>query len=69
MTDPIDRAQQIEGQQRADALRDQAAKPVMSFTGECYNCEAPIERGCFCDKDCREDYESRIKIQGINGHA
>ncbi len=65
----LDQAQQVEEQRRADALRDHALKPKMAFNGECYNCTAELEQGLFCDKDCRDDYEARIKLQGINGHV
>lgn len=57
MTDQLDQAQGFEELRRADALRDQALKPAMPFTGWCYNCTDAIEQGCFCDADCRDDYE------------
>lgn len=63
MPDQLDQAQQFEELRRADALRDQALKPAMPFVGSCYNCEAVINVGCFCDTDCRDDYEKRTKGQ------
>lgn len=59
MTDQVDQAQKFERMRLDIALREQAAKPSMLFNGECYNCEEPIEWGCFCDADCRDDYELR----------
>lgn len=64
MTDQIDQAQEHEQMRRDIALREQAAKPKMPFTGQCHNCEAPIKAGCFCDADCRDDYEQREKLKG-----
>lgn len=66
MTDPIDQACQREEEDRERALKAQAAKPVMAFNGECYNCEAEIEWGCFCDGDCRDDYERRERAKQLN---
>lgn len=43
------------------ALREQAAKPAMPFTGHCYNCGDEINKGCFCCVECRDDYEKRAK--------
>lgn len=64
MTDQVDDALKFEELRRDIALREQAAKPSMPFKGECYNCEAPIDIGCFCDVDCRDDYELREKREG-----
>ncbi|MDP2805526.1 MAG: hypothetical protein Q8O24_06240 [Gallionellaceae bacterium] len=63
MTDQIDQAQEHEQMRRDIALREQALKPKMPYTGQCYNCEAEIKRGCFCDADCRDDYERREKLK------
>ena len=49
---------QIE-QSLEQALRRRA--PVLQSTGRCYNCEAPLPAGTFCDPDCREDWEKREK--------
>lgn len=34
-------------------------------TGECYNCEEPLEEPdkLFCDCDCREDFEKRKRAE------
>lgn len=65
MPDQLDQAQEFEQQRRDDLLSEQSRKPKMAFIGQCYNCEAPVEWGCFCDTDCRDDYEKRIKLQRI----
>jgi hypothetical protein len=34
----------------------------LKVTGLCYNCEEELETGLiFCDVDCREDYEKRVR--------
>lgn len=37
-------------------------KPVMRPTGSCYNCGYPVP-GVYCDADCREDHEKRVRAQ------
>lgn len=33
--------------------------------GLCYNCEASVPQGsCFCDVDCRDDYQKRLAARG-----
>lgn len=66
MTDQLDQAQAFEELRRDDALRDQALKPHMRPVGFCYNCDEPIfNGGCFCDADCRDDYERREKVKRL----
>lgn len=31
--------------------------------GRCYNCDEPIPEGCFCDPDCRDDWEKRQQFR------
>lgn len=66
MTDQLDQAQKFEESRRADALRDQALKPAMPFIGSCYNCDAVIDHGLFCDCDCRDDFERRVCAKQLN---
>ena len=55
-------------QELIDALllrqhREAAAKhqQVMSeCTGLCLNCDAPLEKGRYCDESCRVDHERRV---------
>ena len=62
MTDEIDRACEAEEWFRSQALDNRLViADAMTFTGSCYNCEAPIEHGSFCDTDCRDDYQLRKK--------
>lgn len=50
------RRQQFAAAQHHQALGD---------TGECLNCEEPLKQGRFCDADCREDYERRVKARQV----
>lgn len=66
MSDAADEAQEFEQMRRDIALRKR--KPACAYTGVCYNCEAGIDSGLFCDSDCRKDFEQRSKLKGIAGH-
>ena len=65
MTDAIDMGCQCEQEDRDRALAAQAAKPSMPPLGFCYNCDAVGFEGCFCDADCRDDYELREKQKRV----
>jgi len=54
--DPVDEAAEREQQMIEIALASRA-HPTMQFTGACYYCEEAVTAGCFCDEDCRSDYE------------
>mgnify|MGYP000190262348 CR=1 FL=1 len=66
MTDIYDQATAREEQDRELALQNlrYSAKPLPQ--GECNNCGASCV-GCFCDADCRSDWELRDKMEKING--
>ncbi len=68
MTDIYDQATAREEQEREIALQQlrYSAKPLPQ--GTCNNCEASCV-GAFCDADCREDYESRERMNKINGRG
>lgn len=42
-----------------------ANRPVanMPFTGACYWCEESIDKGHYCDGDCRHDHETYLRAQ------
>lgn len=48
-------------QHRAAAAKHQ--KVMATCTGECLNCEAPLEQGRYCDEDCRVDHERRVSAR------
>ena len=53
------------------SLQQQQAKGVLHpFTGHCYNCGASVEApGCFCDTDCQEDFEKRVRTHDKTHYA
>jgi len=56
MSDELDQAAALEELERTIALANRK-RPEMQFTGACYYCEEAVSTGCFCDEDCRSDYE------------
>lgn len=68
--DPVDRAS-VE-QQRLLEENIRAAKataaPPLPAKGFCYNCDEPLSEGeRFCDKDCRDDHEQRLRSRRQRG--
>lgn len=40
--------------------------PALTPVGVCYNCESSVPDGaCFCDRDCRDDYERRQRAERL----
>ena len=69
MSDVIDQGCDAEDADRAGALERQlqcAKWDGMQPRGTCYNCFAPIERGYFCDGDCRDDFARRKRAKKLN---
>lgn len=56
MSDELDQAAELEELERNIALANRK-HPEMVFTGACYYCEEAVQAGCFCNEDCRSDYE------------
>lgn len=56
MSDELDQAAELEELERNIALANRK-HPEMQFKGTCYYCEEAVQAGCFCDEDCRSDYE------------
>lgn len=64
MSDLIDQGCEAEEADRTRCLKEQArkAKAVrLQPYGFCYNCDELIKTGCFCDTDCRDDFDKREK--------
>lgn len=59
--DIIDQAAERELMDRSISLAVHANHaPALAPVGICYNCESSVPKGvCFCDADCRDDYERR----------
>ena len=65
----IDLAQALEATQREQALSRQRKKyTALKDTKQCYNCQEPLNSGLrFCDSDCRDDFDYRVKRGKTNG--
>lgn len=63
--DIVDLAQEAE-MARMNSLLNSRLRPVLAFIGKCHNCAEHLDEGCFCDADCRNDYERRLRAQKIN---
>lgn len=65
--DDFDRAQEREQRDRdlaIQAQQDAAKHGALTPCCVCHNCDAVIGNGgLFCDCDCRDDYEYRLKIK------
>lgn len=63
MSDIIDQANDLIEREMAARLAARRA-PTLPATGECHNCEAPLDGELrFCDADCRNDYDRRQRLQ------
>lgn len=65
--DISDRATQQEELARAKALEFRASVPAP--TGFCFNCGIELDKKtqCFCDADCRDDFEVAAAARLRNG--
>ncbi|ARU94601.1 hypothetical protein [Tatumella citrea] len=62
--DPLDQASELEHQQLQIAM---ANRPLPKpFIGKCYNCDAKINKGHYCDIYCREDSEKHERANAFN---
>lgn len=66
--DPIDEAAEREQQMIAVALANRK-RPEMKFTGKCYWCDESIDKGHYCNGECREDHERYMRAQNQRGVA
>lgn len=60
--DDADRAQKETDLELNLALKNR--EPVLPETGACNWCDAIIEKGYFCDADCRDDHEKSKIMRG-----
>ena len=63
MTDEFDRASDQEMQMLERTIAWASSRPPeLTPIGECYNCSAALPEGHrFCDSDCRDDYQKRMR--------
>lgn len=60
--DILDEAAEREQQMIEIALANRI-KPNMTFTGKCFWCEETIDKGQYCNSDCRHDHEVYVWAQ------
>jgi hypothetical protein len=60
--DQFDRATALEEAERDACVARARNKPTMPAVCACYNCNEALAPGMlFCDKDCRDDFEKRLR--------
>ena len=69
MTDIIDMANDLADQlTSAYVAHERQQNPLLTYTGQCYNCDAPTPAGHnFCDADCRDDWQKRQDAEQRRG--
>ena len=69
MTDIIDIANDLVDQlTSAYIAHERQQNPLLTYTGQCYNCDAPTPAGHnFCDADCRDDWQKRQDAEQRRG--
>ena len=67
VSDPADRAAQLEEVERASAAR--LRKPTVKRTGRCASCDEPLAdpAAYVCDSSCREEVERQTRAALRNG--
>lgn len=64
--DQLDQASELEHQQLQVAMANRPRpKP---YTGKCYNCGDTIDKGHYCDAECREDAEKHERAAKFKRH-
>ena len=64
MSDLADEANDVAAavvERRVQAIRKEAAVQMPAASGKCLNCLEPVKSARYCDSDCRDDHERRIK--------
>jgi hypothetical protein len=66
-SDILDQAAELEQLERDTIIQNHRNKAAIKLprTGFCYNCAEPTTE-LFCDSDCRDDYDYRLKRQQAN---
>ena len=68
MTDIYDQATEKEERDRDLAIQAARAKnQPLKITGFCLFCNQQLVTRRFCDAECREDYETELKMKKIAG--
>ena len=64
MSDPLEEAELVTEMMLQQSLAKRQKVPEK--TGFCLECEEPTQ-GAFCSKECREDFETRDRMNKIRG--
>lgn len=62
MADDVDIANEVE-MERVNRLLVSRIRESLSYIGMCHNCLESLEEAHFCDADCRDDYEKRLRFK------
>ncbi|HEJ7885187.1 hypothetical protein ACEV60_21845 [Enterobacter ludwigii] len=62
MADDVDIANEVE-MERMNRLLASRTRETLCYIGMCHNCLESLEEAHFCDADCRDDYEKRLRFQ------
>ena len=62
MADQADIAARNDFTEEALARRKNAVLKT-ELRGRCLNCDAQLDKGLYCDADCREDYEYQQRVK------
>ena len=64
VVDESDQATEVEMRDTQLAIEHARRSVVIPFTGKCYNCDEQLETPYrWCNGDCRDDWEKRVKTQ------
>ncbi|MGO2143616.1 MAG: hypothetical protein ACTH4K_08735 [Serratia bockelmannii] len=62
MADDADVANEVE-MERINRLLANRTRETLCYIGMCHNCLELLTEAHFCDADCRDDYEKRLRFQ------
>lgn len=69
MADSADEAQRQQEVLHAARLKETLRRGELhrarldQLAGACLNCYEPLEQGRYCDKDCEEDHQKRLRAR------
>lgn len=67
-SDICDQADELIQMSISRKISEIRSEKALQATGKCLNCDEQVESGLFCDPDCRDDYDFRLKRGKVNGY-
>lgn len=67
MADEADVANEIAEQNLQIALAQSRVVDKLHPTGQCFNCEAPLAAGLYCNEECEEEHRWVLERRRQNG--